>query len=201
MKIPKQVRERQAASSLRFAAPRSAESSDGGRRLWDCGLATVESGFTMIESPSVWPSSVLRWCPSSACCRWRINVQKDNREETIINQDLTVLWIYRIGASSPYGSDLTNYVYAITNSQTRYSPGPAPGYLLGWGNNTYLMQQRAHHSNFLSMPEYTDLSLNPTNNFFSGGYSNYVVAYVRSISGPASENHQDQRFLQLQNHL
>jgi hypothetical protein len=39
----------------------------------------------------------------------------------------------------------------------------------------------------LSTPEFTDLSFNPTNNLFSGGYSNHVVAYVRSISGPAVE--------------
>ncbi len=54
-----------------------------------------------------------------------INVQRDNREETIINQDATVLMEnIRNGASSPYGFDLTNYVYAITNFQTKYSPGP-----------------------------------------------------------------------------
>jgi len=118
-----------------------------------------------------------------------LNVQKDNREETIINQDATVFMEYiRNGASSPYGSDLTNYVYAITNSQTRYNnPGvttvvPTPG----WGNNTYLTNN-ARIIGLLSTPEYIAADGTPLNNLFSGGYSNYVVAYVRSISGPASE--------------
>jgi len=39
----------------------------------------------------------------------------------------------------------------------------------------------------LSTPEFTDRQGNPTNNLFSGGYSNHIVAYVRSISGPAVE--------------
>ena len=40
----------------------------------------------------------------------------------------------------------------------------------------------------LSTPEFTDFNgFNPTNNLFSGGYSNHVVAYVHSISGPAIE--------------
>ena len=111
-----------------------------------------------------------------------INVQKDNREETIINQDATVLMEYiRSGASNPYGFDLTNYVYAITNN---VAGNP---FSFGYGyNNTYLTNN-ARIIGLLSTPEYMDSSFNPTNNLFSGGYSNYVVAYVRSISGPASE--------------
>ena len=41
----------------------------------------------------------------------------------------------------------------------------------------------------LSMPQFTDLKLpiTPVSNLLSGGYSNHVVAYVRSLSGPAVE--------------
>jgi hypothetical protein len=40
----------------------------------------------------------------------------------------------------------------------------------------------------LSTPEYTDLSGFPsTTNLFWGRYSNHIVAYVRSLSGPAVE--------------
>ena len=40
----------------------------------------------------------------------------------------------------------------------------------------------------LSTPEYTDPTNNtPINNLLNGDYSNHVVAYVRSISGPAVE--------------
>ena len=50
-----------------------------------------------------------------------MNVQKENREETIINQDATVfLNAIRNGARGM--DDLTNYVMAITNYQTRYGP-------------------------------------------------------------------------------
>ena len=39
----------------------------------------------------------------------------------------------------------------------------------------------------LSTPEFMDKNGVPTNNPFNNGYSNYVVAYVRSLSGPAVE--------------
>jgi hypothetical protein len=44
-----------------------------------------------------------------------------------------------------------------------------------------------HIIGLMSMPEFLDLSWHPTNNMFSGGLSNHVVAYVRSLSGPAIE--------------
>ncbi len=107
-----------------------------------------------------------------------VNVQKDNREETIINQDATVLMeAIRSGASSPYGFDLTNYVYAITNRS-----------FFGY-DNTYLTNN-ARIIGLLSTPEFTDPNNGaPLNNLFGvNNYnSNHVVAYVRSISGPASE--------------
>ncbi len=50
-----------------------------------------------------------------------MNTQRDNREETIINQDATVLLeAIRNGARGL--DDLTNYVYAITNYWTLYNP-------------------------------------------------------------------------------
>ena len=39
----------------------------------------------------------------------------------------------------------------------------------------------------MSTPEFMDTFYNPTNNLLSGGLSNHVVAYVRSMSGPATE--------------
>jgi type II secretory pathway pseudopilin PulG len=110
-----------------------------------------------------------------------VNVQKDNREETIINQDATVLMeAIRSGASSPYGFDLTNYVYAITNNVTG---NPFFGY-----DNTYLTNN-ARIIGLLSTPEYVGGNGSPIPNlsYANPSYSNHVVAYVRSISGPASE--------------
>jgi len=50
-----------------------------------------------------------------------MNTQRDNREETIINQDATV-FIEAIRNGARGLDDLTNYVYAITNTWTCYSP-------------------------------------------------------------------------------
>jgi type II secretory pathway pseudopilin PulG len=119
-----------------------------------------------------------------------LNVQKDNAQETIINQDATV-FIEAIRNGARGLDDLTNYAYAITNYWTNVSTHT-------WGVNGYTYAGSSTATPFpifngsrivglLSMPEYTDNSGNPTNNLFSGGYSNHIVAYVRSISGPAVE--------------
>ncbi len=49
-----------------------------------------------------------------------LNVQKDNREETLIDQDATV-FIENIRNGARGLDDLTNYVMAITNSWTLYN--------------------------------------------------------------------------------
>jgi len=117
-----------------------------------------------------------------------MHTQRDNREETIINQDATVL-MEAIRGGARGLDDLTNYVYAITNNQTPYLNGnPKPTVTFGWTNGSpSILTNGANIVGLLSTPEYTDNSGNPTNNLFSGGYSNHIVAYVRSISGPAVE--------------
>ena len=59
--------------------------------------------------------------------------QRDNREETIINQDATV-FLEAIRNGSQGLDDLTNYVYAITNYWTQYS---SAGIQLQTGVNGY----------------------------------------------------------------
>jgi prepilin-type N-terminal cleavage/methylation domain-containing protein len=135
------------------------------------------SGFTMIEIAISLAIIGIALVAIIGVLPLGVNVQKDNREETIINQDATVLMeAIRSGASSPYGFDLTNYVYAITNNGHFY---------FGYGNNTYLTNN-ARIIGLLSTPEYVDGNGRPIPNL-DGGWSNHVVAYVRSISGPASE--------------
>src|ERR1035437_6865023 len=63
-----------------------------------------------------------------------MNTQRDNREETIINQDATVL-LEAVRNGTHGANDLTNYVYAITNYVTVYdnqgkviNSGPWAGY-------------------------------------------------------------------------
>jgi hypothetical protein len=123
-----------------------------------------------------------------------MNTQRDNREETLINQDATV-FIEAIRGGARGLDDLTNYVYAITNYWTNtvsHNFG-ANGYTYA---NSYIYNSTTPFFpitnglriiGLLSTPEFTDLGFNPTNNLFNGGYSNHVVAYVHSISGPAVE--------------
>ncbi len=92
-----------------------------------------------------------------------LGTQRDIREETIINQDATVL-LEAIRSGARGADDLTNYVYAIANTGT--SPANY--------DNTYLTNG-ANIIGLLSTPE------------FVNGASNHIIAYVRSISGSAAE--------------
>jgi type II secretory pathway pseudopilin PulG len=108
-----------------------------------------------------------------------LNTQRDNREETVINQDATVLMeVIRSGAR---GADfLTNYVYAITNN----------GVNIRWNKRGYdstYLTNGANIIGLLSAPEFLDNNGNPSPYFAANGTSNHVVAYVRSLSGLAAE--------------
>ena len=126
-----------------------------------------------------------------------MNTQRDNREETIINQDATVL-LEAVRNGTHGANDLTNYVYAITNHWAFYVNGNVNnsginGYtytaasLNGTPNAYYSLTNGAHIVGLLSTPEFTDVAGLPIPNVFYGGTSNHVVAYVRSLSGLAAE--------------
>ncbi len=144
-----------------------------------------------------------------------MNVQKENREATVINQDATV-FIEAIRNGTRGLNDLTNYVYAITNYWTKFDDrGNIQAGGNGVNNGYTYSSSSAPPANtlpyapslpiyngtniisLLSTPEFTDYDGNPTNNLLNGGYSNHIVAYVRSISGPAVEKPpQDNQILQ-----
>ncbi len=153
-----------------------------------------------------------------------MNVQKENREATVINQDASV-FIEAIRNGAQGLDDLTNYVYAITNYWTEYdnkgkivagnngvngvnngysytTTVVAPGYLTTSGTFNSPATTISNGTNIiglLSTPEFTDGNGLPINNFLSGNfyYSNHIVAYVRSISGLAVEKPpQDNQILQ-----
>ena len=133
-----------------------------------------------------------------------LRTQRDNREETIINQDATVfLEAIRNGARGL--NDLTNYVYAVTNYWTLFGANGtvikgggtinngytfanvsiAPGYTSASGSP---INNGTNIIGLLSTPEYLDsTNSTPISSLYNGGYSNHVVAYVRSLSGPAVE--------------
>jgi type II secretory pathway pseudopilin PulG len=120
-----------------------------------------------------------------------MNVQKENREETVINQDASVFMnAIRNGARGM--DDLTNYVMAITNSGAQFlSNGKVKSKFLYWYTQTnssvpgFALTNGFRIVGLLSTPKYMP-TIAP-NGTYNGFYSNYVVASIRSLSGPANE--------------
>jgi prepilin-type N-terminal cleavage/methylation domain-containing protein len=158
------------------------------------------SGFTMVEIAICLAIIGIALVAIIGVLPLGINVQKDNREETLINQDATV-FIENIRNGARGLDDLTNYVYAISNSWTSYGVN---GAVTGFGTNGYTytnfyiapgypqsgsrLTNGANIIGLLSTPEYINaFNGNPLPTLFYGGISNHVEAYVLSISGPAAE--------------
>jgi len=129
-----------------------------------------------------------------------LTVQRENREETIINQDTSV-FASAIRNGERGFDDLTNYVYAITNYWTQFqvvsnSPDDIVTNLItsgydGYGQTRSVIQSFAPAPVFpltnglrivglLSRPKYQALA---DNNY----HSNHIVAFVRAMSGLATE--------------
>ncbi|HTL57498.1 MAG TPA: hypothetical protein VL361_17565 [Candidatus Limnocylindrales bacterium] len=120
-----------------------------------------------------------------------MNAQKENRQETIITQDARVFMdAIRNGAEG--SDDLTNYVLSITNYQLHYSSRGNARSVFGYTytnstvNNALSTPQMPITNGtrivgLLSTPKIMVLPGTP------GFFSNHIVAYVRSISGPANE--------------
>lgn len=171
--------------------------------LRECGLRTPHSAlrasraFTMIEIAISLAIIGFAMVAIIGVLPIGMNTQKDNREETIINQDAAVLLdAIRNGAR---GLDyLTNYVMAITNWVTEYDKDMQP---VNYWTNGYTFTASTLNTTplnppfpitnglrivgLLSTPKY----ILPAGGRwgYSGFLSNRVVAYVRSLSGPASE--------------
>jgi prepilin-type N-terminal cleavage/methylation domain-containing protein len=166
-------------------------------------------GFTMVEIAICLAIIGFALVAIIGVLPYGMATQRDNREETIINQDATV-FLEAIRNGSQGLDDLTNYVYAITNNWGQFD---SSGKLLVSGTDgyTYLrayiggtaftdpyLTNGFRIIGLLSTPEYTDpINGTPINNLLNGGYSNHIVAYVRSISGPAVEKPpQDNQIIQ-----
>jgi prepilin-type N-terminal cleavage/methylation domain-containing protein len=154
------------------------------------------SGFTMVEIAICLAIIGIALVAIIGVLPIGINVQKDNREETLIDQDATV-FMENIRNGARGLDDLTNYVVAISNTWTLYVNG-SPSY--GFNSYTYAgatvggtsvpamaLTNGANIIGLLSTPEFTDNSGAPISSLNNGGYSNYIVAYVRSLSGLAVE--------------
>ena len=132
-----------------------------------------------------------------------LNVQKDNREETIVNQD-AIAWMNSIRTGAKGYDDLTNYVIGITNFWGIYNVVGTNVSLVAtnldgynrFGSDvtsvlplvvpkTYALTNGTSIIGLLSTPKYIPLPP-PTVNT-EAFRSNYFVAYVRAFSGAAVE--------------
>lgn len=160
--------------------------------------ATRLSAFTMIEIAISLAVIGFALVAILGVLPLGLNVQRDNREQTIINQDLTV-FMDAIRNGSMGLDDLTNYVVAITNYTTVYQDDPKGQGPVEWGytytNSTinkspsptqYPILNGTRIVGLLSTPKFVVIPSQSKNGaiWFR---SNYVVAFVRALSGAASE--------------
>jgi type II secretory pathway pseudopilin PulG len=150
----------------------------------EIAMALAVIGFALVAIIGVLPQGM--------------DVQKENRRETIINQDANYL-LQAIRGGAQGLNDLTNYVMSITNYWTTYG---AATNLLNTGMDVYsnlptakgndvtsiancppfALTNGANIIGLLSTPEYVPLA--------NGGFqSNYIVAYFHAISGEAAEKY------------
>ena len=178
------------------------------RHVAATGRAAPQSAFTMVEIAICLAIigfalvAIIGVLPSG------MRVQRENREETIINQDASVL-MNAIrngdGAAWTHGErgldDLTNYVFAISNYSQWYSvaqPSAPPmlaktatmGYTFFTSTSNGVpmnppmpINSGARIIGLLSTPKYLTLKSPPDGLFIS----NRVVAFMRAISGSAAE--------------
>jgi type II secretory pathway pseudopilin PulG len=124
-----------------------------------------------------------------------MNVQKENREETIVNQDASILMeAFRNGAKG--SDDLTNYIISITNYTQGYNQRGAPTVAHVWGYtyNGSTFDGALNSPQFPLTNGYRIIGLLGTPKILWSGerynspyLSNHVVATFRSMSGPAVE--------------
>ncbi len=135
----------------------------------EIALALAVIGFALVAIIGVLPAGM--------------TVQRENREETIINQEAGY-WLEAIRTGSQGLADLPSYVQAITIATTVYQNG-TPGsvstntYTASSGPNGYALTSGDRIVGLLSTPKYEPA--------VRGFKSNYIVAYVRSLTGSAAE--------------
>jgi prepilin-type N-terminal cleavage/methylation domain-containing protein len=147
---------------FRTTSNRRAARGSGGFTLAEIAISLAIIGIGLVAIIGVLPLGLKK--------------QRANREQTVINQDATVL-LEAIRSGARGADDLTNYVFMITNTYAR--PGVA------YSNFT----SGAEIVGLLSTPRFVDADGNaiPYPSYASPSYSNRMVAFVYSINGPAVE--------------
>jgi type II secretory pathway pseudopilin PulG len=163
------------ASRVSRHSSRVTRHSTAGFTMVEIAISLAVIGFALVAIVGILPIGM--------------GMQKQNRQETIVNADASVyLDGIRNGAQ---GLDyLVNYVIGITNDVTSYGLDGKVSHgrvSIGYGTNasTYKLDSGYQIIGLLSTPKYVPL-LDDKHNLV-GFNSNHVVAYMRSLSGPASE--------------
>lgn len=164
-----------------------------GRKIgnWQLAIGNA-SAFTMIEIAICLAIIGFALASILAVLPLGMSTQRDNREETIVNQDATVL-LEAIRSGARGADDLANYVYAISNTVTPYNnaglPGASTAYGYGYSSayNNLFLTSGSNIVGLLSTPEYVDLNGLPIASVANGGFSNHIIAYVRAMSGLAAD--------------
>lgn len=190
------------------------------------GLRPLASGFTMMEIAISLAVIGIALVAIIGVLPIGMNAQQDNRQQTIIGQDSS-LFMEDIRNGSLGGTELTNYVYLITNYWTEYEGAGRNYKVLTTGANGYTyggatiaanypypmtgfpLTNNANIIGVMSTPEF--VAIGPQNNpwagdapgqpipsLYFGGISNHIVAYVYSVSGSAVEKPPQDNPLMLQ---
>jgi prepilin-type N-terminal cleavage/methylation domain-containing protein len=166
------------------AGSRCAARSRAGFTMIEIALCLAIIGFALVAIIGVLPIG--------------LNVQRDNRQETIINQD-AVMWMNAIRNGSRGFEDLTNYVMVISNYATRYVQSGNNWVLDGSPNPNIHVYARTFNllNNSPVNPPFLltngqriiGLMSAPRIEWTSGSSftSNFTVAHVRALSGVATE--------------
>ena len=121
-------------SKFQFSIARNAGKSASARRgqigNWQSAIENGAAAFTLIEIAICLAIIGFALIAIIGVLPIGLHTQRDNREETIINQDATML-LETIRSGARGADDLTNYVYAITNSWQKFdnqgNPVGSPG--------------------------------------------------------------------------
>lgn len=134
-------------------------SGEGGFTMVEIALCLAIVGFALVAIIGVLPTGM--------------NVQRDNRYQTIINQDAAV-WMDAIRSGAQGYDDLTNYVVSITVSNYGEPVGTVDVYAKADLTNG------AKIVGLLTLPKYMPNHIQPVT-------TNFISAVVRAISGGAVE--------------
>ena len=161
-------------SSFHIAALKPPTRSRAGFTMIEIAICLAIIGIALVAIIGVLPAGM--------------HSQRENREETVVNQDASLL-LEAIRNGSLGQDDLTNYVLWITNYCVYFPKNPLlqAGTPMTYGASNFTSS--AEIIGLLSTPQYVTQSPSflPVNTIYGGGYSNHVVAGIRSMSGYAVE--------------